>query len=78
MEAYASIGFFVFSQLYAGKSALCKRWRHSGAIATTAMTYRYGTHLPAISRPAPAHVYRYVGQGDRTPLARNLGAATAT
>jgi hypothetical protein len=29
------------------------------------MTARYGTHLSAASRPAPAHVYRYVGLGDR-------------
>jgi hypothetical protein len=41
------------------------------------MTRPYGTHLPAISRPAPAHVYRYVGQGDQAPLARNLGASSA-
>ena len=38
MEAYASIGFFVFNQLCPCESALCKQWRHSGAILTTAIT----------------------------------------
>jgi len=38
MEAFASIGFFVSSHLDRPESALCKQWRHRGAILTTAIT----------------------------------------
>jgi hypothetical protein len=54
-----------------------QRRRHGGVIETTAIYYRYGTHLPAALRLAPADVNRYVGQGDQTLLVQNLGASPA-
>jgi hypothetical protein len=53
-----------------------QRRRHRGAIATTAIHERYGTHLSAASRPAPADVHRYVGQGDRDASRSKSGRLT--
>jgi len=76
MEAFASIGFFMSTQHTRGRlGAPCERRAASCALATTAMSVRYGIHLLAALRPAPADVNRYVGQGDRTLLAQNLDAS---
>jgi hypothetical protein len=58
-----SIGFCISTSLYTHRTS--ERPAHSEAalctIATTATIARYGTHLLAVLRPAPAVVHRYAG-----------------
>ena len=70
-------------------SAFCREpgvGRQERPVHAVAAPWRHchnGSHLTlqhpsfGASRPAPAAVDRYDGQGDRTPLARNLGASSA-
>jgi len=86
MEASASIGFLSLAScnLRRGNPKCWTRERPVHAVAALWRHFNNGNNLTlqhpsfGASRPAPAVVNRYDGQGDRTPLARNLGASSAS